>query len=95
MAAGVDVNTQQSFEALNQRAVAVVVDPIQSVKGKVVIDAVKYTKSSVTLGVALQLSLSKIDAKSNDDIKSWCLATKGYGTSGLKGTPGTENLPCK
>jgi proteasome lid subunit RPN8/RPN11 len=31
---GVDVNTQQSFEALNQRAVAVVVDPIQSVKGK-------------------------------------------------------------
>ncbi|EFN53852.1 hypothetical protein CHLNCDRAFT_56234 [Chlorella variabilis] len=36
---GVDVNTQQSFEALNQRAVAVVVDPIQSVKGKVVIDA--------------------------------------------------------
>lgn len=36
---GVDVNTQQSFEALNQRAVAVVIDPIQSVKGKVVIDA--------------------------------------------------------
>ncbi|KAL2651587.1 hypothetical protein R1flu_019715 [Riccia fluitans] len=36
---GVDINTQQSFEALNQRSVAVVVDPIQSVKGKVVIDA--------------------------------------------------------
>eukprot|EP00658_Telonema_sp_P-2_P081788 TRINITY_DN8481_c0_g1_i3.p1 TRINITY_DN8481_c0_g1~~TRINITY_DN8481_c0_g1_i3.p1 ORF type:complete len:270 (+),score=83.42 TRINITY_DN8481_c0_g1_i3:195-1004(+) len=36
---GVDIGTQQSFEALNQRAVAVVVDPIQSVKGKVVIDA--------------------------------------------------------
>ncbi|GBG88408.1 hypothetical protein CBR_g47107 [Chara braunii] len=36
---GVDINTQQSFEALNQRAVAVVVDPIQSVKGKVVVDA--------------------------------------------------------
>merc|ERR550539_1959919 len=36
---GVDVNTQQSFEALNKRSVAVVVDPIQSVKGKVVIDA--------------------------------------------------------
>lgn len=35
----VDVNTQQSFEQLNKRAVAVVVDPIQSVKGKVVIDA--------------------------------------------------------
>jgi len=36
---GVDINTQQSFEQLNQRAVAVVVDPIQSVKGKVVLDA--------------------------------------------------------
>eukprot|EP01112_Ceratiomyxa_fruticulosa_P000771 TRINITY_DN106_c0_g1_i1.p1 TRINITY_DN106_c0_g1~~TRINITY_DN106_c0_g1_i1.p1 ORF type:complete len:312 (-),score=69.66 TRINITY_DN106_c0_g1_i1:27-962(-) len=36
---GVDINTQQSFEQLNARAVAVVVDPIQSVKGKVVIDA--------------------------------------------------------
>merc|ERR1712203_1038581 len=36
---GVDINTQSSFEALSERAVAVVVDPIQSVKGKVVIDA--------------------------------------------------------
>ena len=35
---GVDINTQQSFEALSERAVAVVVDPIQSVKGKVRID---------------------------------------------------------
>lgn len=37
----VDINTQQSFEqqTVNKRAVAVVVDPIQSVKGKVVIDA--------------------------------------------------------
>lgn len=35
----VDVLTQQLFEQLNKRAVAVVVDPIQSVKGKVVIDA--------------------------------------------------------
>jgi 26S proteasome regulatory subunit N11 len=36
---GVDVNTAQSFEQLNPRSVAVVIDPIQSVKGKVVIDA--------------------------------------------------------
>ena len=33
-----DINTQSSFEQLNNRAVALVVDPIQSVKGKVVID---------------------------------------------------------
>ena len=36
---GVDINTQQSFEHLHPRSVAVVIDPIQSVKGKVVIDA--------------------------------------------------------
>ena len=35
----------QSFEALNQRAVAVVVDPIQSVKGKVVIDAFRWAST--------------------------------------------------
>ncbi|KAI9087823.1 hypothetical protein K1719_030153 [Acacia pycnantha] len=39
MPQSVDINTQQSFEAISQRVVAVVVDPIQSVKGKVVIDA--------------------------------------------------------
>ncbi|KJE90418.1 proteasome 26S subunit [Capsaspora owczarzaki ATCC 30864] len=36
---GVDVETQQSFEKTHRRCVAVVIDPIQSVKGKVVIDA--------------------------------------------------------
>ncbi|CEO94343.1 unnamed protein product (mitochondrion) [Plasmodiophora brassicae] len=36
---GVDISTQQSFEQLNKRAVSIVVDPIQSVRGKVVIDA--------------------------------------------------------
>lgn len=35
---GIDVGTQQSFEKLDPRNCAVVVDPIQSVKGKVVID---------------------------------------------------------
>jgi len=46
---GVDINTQQSFEALNQRAVAVVVDPIQSVKGKVVIDAFRLINPQVMM----------------------------------------------
>ncbi|GAB5032226.1 26s proteasome non-atpase regulatory subunit 14 [Nannochloropsis oceanica] len=46
---GVDVNTQQSFEQLNQRAVAVVVDPIQSVKGKVVIDAFRTINPQLML----------------------------------------------
>ena len=34
-----DINTQQAFEQLNPRCVAVVIDPVQSCKGKVVIDA--------------------------------------------------------
>jgi len=42
----VDINTQQSFEQLNNRAVAVVVDPVQSVKGKVVIDAFRIINAS-------------------------------------------------
>merc|ERR1712139_165709 len=46
---GVDVNTQQSFEALNARAVAVVVAPIQSVKGKVVIDAFRLINTTTMM----------------------------------------------
>eukprot|EP00842_Homolaphlyctis_polyrhiza_P006651 jgi/Hompol1/6988/HPOL_005145-RA len=45
----VDVNTQQSFESLNNRAVAVVVDPIQSVKGKVVIDAFRLISQQTAM----------------------------------------------
>lgn len=45
----VDVNTQQSFENLNPRAVAVVVDPIQSVKGKVVIDAFRLVNPQLAM----------------------------------------------
>jgi len=46
---GVDINTQQAFERLSERAVAVVVDPIQSVKGKVVIDAFRLIHPHQTL----------------------------------------------
>lgn len=42
---GVDMNTQASFEKLHPRAVAVVVDPVQSVKGKVVIDAFRLIQN--------------------------------------------------
>ncbi|KAH3902994.1 proteasome regulatory particle lid subunit RPN11 SCDLUD_000597 [Saccharomycodes ludwigii] len=45
----VDVNTQKSFEQLNNRAVAVVVDPIQSVKGKVVIDAFRLIDAATIM----------------------------------------------
>merc|ERR1712087_889120 len=44
-----DINTQSSFEALNSRAVAVIVDPIQSVKGKVVIDCFRLINAQLMM----------------------------------------------
>lgn len=52
---------KQSFEQLNQRAVAVVVDPIQSVKGKVVIDAFRLINpQTVMLGQEPRQTTSNI-----------------------------------
>ena len=46
-----DINTQKTFEQQVPRTVAVVVDPIQSVRGKVVIDAFRtYGNSGLNLG---------------------------------------------
>lgn len=46
---GTDVETQKSQEMLNPRAVAVVVDPVQSVKGKVMIDAFRSIDPQVLM----------------------------------------------
>jgi len=46
---GIDTNTQQSFEQMEKRNVAVVVDPIQSVKGKVALDAFKLISREIIL----------------------------------------------
>lgn len=46
---GTDILTQLSFEELNPRAVAVVIDPIQSVKGKVVMDAFRLINPTAML----------------------------------------------
>jgi len=45
----VDISTQQLFERLDGRSVAVVIDPIQSVKGKVVIDAFRLINPSAVM----------------------------------------------
>jgi len=56
-----DINTQSSFEALNSRAVALVVDPIQSVKGKVVIDCFRLINPQlVMLGQEPRQSTSNV-----------------------------------
>lgn len=44
-----DCSTQSSFEQLNPRAVAVVIDPIQSVRGKVVIDAFRLIPREISM----------------------------------------------
>jgi 26S proteasome regulatory subunit N11 len=50
----IDINTQKTFEQQVPRTVAVVVDPIQSVRGKVVIDAFRtYGGSGLDFGMAL------------------------------------------
>merc|ERR1712045_768052 len=54
-------NTQQSFEQLNPRAVGVVVDPIQSVKGKVVIDCFRcLSQQMIMLGQEPRQTTSNI-----------------------------------
>ena len=57
----VDIHTQQSFEQLTPRSVAVVIDPIQSVKGKVVIDAFRsISPQSLLLGQEPRQSTSNL-----------------------------------
>lgn len=45
----VDMATQGSFEQLNKNAIAVVIDPIQSVKGKVVLDAFRLINPTLSM----------------------------------------------
>ncbi|ORC93289.1 proteasome regulatory non-ATPase subunit 11 [Trypanosoma theileri] len=47
---GEDIMTASSYEQLTPRSVSVVVDPIQSVRGKVVIDAFRTTRDPATGG---------------------------------------------
>lgn len=70
---GVDINTQQSFEALSERAVAVVIDPIQSVKGKVVIDAFRLINPNmmVSILVSIVYVFCDCDPKYHVNCRSW------------------------
>lgn len=61
---GVDINTQQSFEALSERAVAVVIDPIQSVKGKVVIDAFRLINPNMMVSIFILIHIVCLLSKS-------------------------------
>ncbi|GJJ07495.1 multicatalytic endopeptidase [Clathrus columnatus] len=67
----VDINTQQSFESLDGRSVAVVIDPIQSVRGKVVIDAFRLINPhTVTAGQEPRQTTSNIGHINKPSIQS-------------------------
>lgn len=64
----------QSFEALNPRAIAVVVDPIQSVKGKVVIDAFRLINpQTMMLGQEPRQTTSNVGHLNKPSIQVGCL----------------------
>ena len=68
---GTDINTQSSFEALNPRAVALVVDPIQSVKGKVVIDCFRLINPQLMMmGVEPRQTTSNIGLLNKPSIQA-------------------------
>ena len=68
---GVDVNTAKSFEQLNERSVAVVVDPIQSVKGKVVIDAFRtISRQMIMMGKEPRQTTANITFLSKPSIQA-------------------------
>lgn len=68
---GTDMNTQSSFEALNPRAVALVVDPIQSVKGKVVIDCFRLINPQLMmLGMEPRQTTSNIGLLNKPSIQA-------------------------
>eukprot|EP00938_MAST-03A_sp_MAST-3A-sp1_P004303 g4303.t1 len=68
---GVDINTHKSFEQLSARAVAVVVDPVQSVKGKVVIDAFRLiNRQFLMLGMEPRQTTSNISFLNKPSIQA-------------------------
>ena len=67
------VDLLQSFEALNPRAIAVVVDPIQSVKGKVVIDAFRLINpQTMMLGQEPRQTTSNVGHLNKPSIQVEC-----------------------
>ena len=57
---GTDCETQKSQEMMNPRAVAVVMDPIQSVRGKVIIDAFRIIDQRLFMGKEPRQTTSNI-----------------------------------
>ena len=74
-----DINTQKTFEQQVPRTVAVVVDPIQSVRGKVVIDAFRTYG-----GMGLELSLGDSDQRQTTSNLGEVKRSKGFSLKDLQ-----------
>ncbi|MES1905318.1 MAG: 26S proteasome non-ATPase regulatory subunit 14 [Paramarteilia canceri] len=61
-----DQNTHSSFQQLSNRSVALVIDPIQSVKGKVVMDAFRLLETKMPLFGASSASSESRQTTSNN-----------------------------
>ncbi|CAK68664.1 unnamed protein product (macronuclear) [Paramecium tetraurelia] len=73
----VDINTQQSYEQLNKKSIAVVIDPIQSVRGKVVIDAFRLIPLiSYAQPIRTQINYFKYRAPTKTRIRSFVKRSK-------------------
>ncbi|KAL6559218.1 multicatalytic endopeptidase [Orobanche hederae] len=96
---GSDINTQQkhgyffgikftiqlSFEGLNQRAVAVMVDPIQSVKRKVVIDAFRLSNpQTMMLGQEPRQTTSNVGHLNRPSIQAFYSIAINYRKNELR-----------
>jgi len=64
---GVDINTQQNFENLNKRSVAIVIDPIQSFKNRMFIEAYRLFSGNQKV----RLERESLSITSNIDTKSF------------------------
>lgn len=74
-----DINTQKTFEQQVPRTVAVVVDPIQSVRGKVVIDAFRTYSQ-----MGLEMSLGDSDQRQTTSNLGECKRSKGFSLKDLQ-----------
>lgn len=71
---------------------------VELAAGATVVDSLAYDSGSgwptTALGISVQLSSDKLNAKQNDEPTAWCPSIAPYGNGGNKGTPGKTNAVC-
>ena len=75
---GVDINTQKSFEQLNQRSVALVIDPIQSTKGNIIMEVFRLCLPSKSNDESIEITNLEYNIKNFNQEKSEYDYNKSY-----------------